>query len=138
MKRFITISLLACLVCGCHTPPVNIAVTTSASVETLVEAARGAFIQYENDCHCVTVSQDAQLKAAYEKYQAASQVAHDALVAYVKVSEPDASLLSNVQSLAASADTFASDLIGLVEQFLPPDKSTTLKTKITTLKGHKK
>ena len=117
------LAILAAVAVGCASFQTN-SYRTVGVITTSVEAARQAFVAYENT-GAVTQKQHDQVQAVYVKYQLAMKVAADAFVAYNLTKNQDALTVALNAAAASSAD-----VIALVEAFLPPERAAVLKATI--------
>jgi hypothetical protein len=123
VKR-LSLLLLFPLLLACANLETN-AYRTIGTFTTGVEAARQAFVGYENECRCVTQSQHDQVQALYLKYQAAMKLAQDAVVIYKASTAPNADAMNIALNAATTA---ATDIILAIEAFLPAPQAERVKT----------
>lgn len=125
MKNLSLILLAAWLAGGCANVEKN-AYLTVGTTSVAVEAARAAYIDYANTGR-VPAKQFAEVKALYEKYQAAMEKAQAMLAAYQANPEPGA---DNLMAALQPASAAASALIELVRSYLPSPERERLNAKI--------
>ncbi|MGD0650953.1 MAG: hypothetical protein ABSA97_07415 [Verrucomicrobiia bacterium] len=100
---------------------------TIGTVVVSVETARESFVAYENQCLCVTQAQHDKVETVYRQYQAAMKLAQDVEVSVTASGgQNQTALQTAINAVTASA----ADLIALIEQLLPADKSLTLKNSL--------
>lgn len=104
-------------VTGCHTPPQTVAYRAASGTTLSVETAIRTYNVFAAQGK-TTVAQNQQVKAAYEKYQAALLVVCDAGAIYAATSGTNAPAVSLALQVAVqnSAASFA-DLVNLIQSF---------------------
>ena len=90
---------------------------------TAVEIARQAYINYANNCLCVTSNQFRRVQNAYESYQTAAALTQQAIVNFKSAATP------NENALKAALDGSAaetSNLLAVITSALPTNETARL------------
>ena len=123
MKKLFVVLVLAI---GC-TSAYRASYITTGALTTAVELAREAYVQHENTCLCVTLSEHAKVQSYYLKYQMAAKVASDALAGSQGSTVPNTPV---VTAAIGAAQAAAQDTVSLVESLLSSTETTVLKAKL--------
>ena len=119
MRTIPSIALLAFLL-GCASTE-DIAYKATGTTVVTVDGAMKGWLDYKNT-HTVPQDQIDRVKSAYNKYYATVQAEKDAVIAFK--TNTDTNALTRAITLSSTA---ASDLIGVVMQFLPPVEAAKVK-----------
>lgn len=104
---------------------------TMGATTTAVELARQAYVNHENTCACVSITEHDVVKGYYENYQQTVKLVQDAISVLESTNPQDKSALDNTMFAAATA---AADYISEIEKLIPPNEVASLKAKMP--KGH--
>lgn len=111
MKKFLAVVMVVAAT-GCASTN-NIAQKTLATISITAEAGRAAYVEYANECGCVTSNDFQKVEIEYAHYQAAMAAAQKAETA-ANANASDSVFQRAYAAVAASAADFAkliSDII---------------------------
>lgn len=104
------------LTTGCKSTPQQVAYQAAGTTSVTVESALAAYDVLAK-AGKTSVAQNAQVKAAYLKYQAAFAVLCDAGAVYAATSTTNAPAAAALQQAVANANASINDVVTLVESF---------------------